>query len=129
MENLLFQRGEIKRFEDEMRTSKREEVESETLEDERVKQRAIRDFEGVQMGLALSKPGLVGNVVDRVNGKLVLEEEKRGVKRKFELDEEELIRIAKEDREKAKKALLEEKVLLSYYEVNLLGTRVEARTI
>ena len=37
-------------------------------------------------------------------------EEKRGEKRKFELDEEELMRIARQDRDKAKKALMEEKV-------------------
>ena len=89
---------------------KKEEEESEVLLDEQVKERAIKDFELVQMGLAVSKPGSVGNVVQRINGKVVVEEERKGQKRKFELDEEELIRIAKEDREKAKKALTEEKV-------------------
>lgn len=111
MENLLSQRQEIKRFEKELERKKREEEESEVLEDEQVKERAVRDFEEVQMGLSLAKPGAVENVVGRKDGKVVIEEVTRGEKRKFELDEDELMRIAREDREKAKKALTEEKVL------------------
>ena len=110
MENLLVQKQEIKRFEKELERKKREEEESETLQDEEVKERAIRDFESVQMGLSVSRPGSLGKVVGRVDGKVVIEEVKKGEKRKFELDEDELIRIAREDREKAKKALNEEKV-------------------
>ena len=110
MENLLSQRQEIKRFEKEVERKKREEEEIEVLEDEQAKQRAVRDFEEVQMGLSLSKPGSVENVVGRRDGKVVIEEVTRGEKRKFELDEEELMRIAREDREKAKRALPEEKV-------------------
>jgi nitric oxide synthase-interacting protein len=114
MENLLVQRQEIKRFEKEQETKRKEEEENEVLADEEVKERAVRDFELVQMGLSLSKPGLVGNVVGRRDGKVIVEKEETGKgKRKFELDEEELIRIAREDREKAKKALTEEKVLKS----------------
>jgi hypothetical protein len=111
MENLLSQRQEIKRFEKELERKKRDEEEIEVLEDEQVKERAVRDFEEVQMGLSLAKPGAVENVVGRKDGKVVIEEVTRGEKRMFELDEEELMRIAREDREKAKKALTEEKVL------------------
>jgi nitric oxide synthase-interacting protein len=110
MENLLVQRQEIKRFEKEQETKRKEEEENEILADEEVKERAVRDFELVQMGLSLSKPGLVENVIGRRDGKVIVEEESGKGKRKFELDEEELIRIAREDREKAKKALTEEKV-------------------
>jgi nitric oxide synthase-interacting protein len=113
MENLLSQRQEIKRYEKELDRKKREEEESEVLEDAQVQERAVREFELVQMGLSLAKPGAVGNVVGRDNGKIVVEE-KTGEKRKFELDEEELMRIAREDREKAKKALTEEKVSSSF---------------
>jgi nitric oxide synthase-interacting protein len=109
MENLLSQRQEIKRFEKELERKKQEDEEGEVLQDEQVKERAIRDFELIQMGLSLSKPGSVENVVGRHDGKVVIEETKKGQKRKFEIDEEELIRIAREDREKAKKALNEEK--------------------
>ena len=112
MENLLVQRQEIKRFEKDMERAKREEEEIEVMEDEKVKERAVKDFEWVQMGLSLSKPGVLGDVVGREGGKVVVEMETKGEKRKFELDEEELIRIAKQDREKAKKALTEEKVTL-----------------
>lgn len=112
MENLLWQRQEIKRFEKESERQKREEEEGELLEDEEVKERAVKDFELVQMGLSVSKPGSVGNVIGRENGKVIVEETKEGKKRKFELDEDELIRIAREDREKAKKTLTEEKVCL-----------------
>jgi nitric oxide synthase-interacting protein len=110
MENLLWQRREIKRFEQELERQKREEEESEILLDEEVKERAVKDFELVQMGLGVSTPENVGHVVGRENGRVIIEETKEGKKRKFELDEDELIRIAREDRERAKKALNEEKV-------------------
>lgn len=112
MENLLVQRQEIKRFEKELENRRREEEEAELLEDEAVQERAVREFELVQMGLSVSKPGSLGNVVARENGKVIVEDVKKGEKRKFELDEEELIEIARADREKAKKALTEEKVYI-----------------
>ena len=111
MENLLVQRQEIKRFEKELERKRREDEEAEVLEDEAVQERAVRQFELVQMGLSVSKPGSLANVAARENGKVVIvTEEKKGEKRKFELDEDELIEIARADREKAKKALTEEKV-------------------
>jgi len=109
MENLLSQRQEIKIFEKELERRKREEVEAEVLEDEAVQERAIRDFELVQMGLSVKKSGGGGETADRRESSTVAEGE-RGEKRKFELDEEELIQIARADREKVKKALTEEKV-------------------
>jgi nitric oxide synthase-interacting protein len=109
MENLLTQREEIKRLEKENERLQKEEREAETLEEEEVKERAVREFELVQMGLSIAAPGTVEKVVGVENGK-VLVEGKKGEKRKFELDEQELLRIAKQDREKAKKALTEEKV-------------------
>jgi len=110
MENLLSQRQEIKRFEKELERKRLDEEEAEILEDEAVQERAVREFELVQMGLSVAKPGSVANIVGRENGKVVVVEEKKGEKRKFELDEEELIEIARADREKAKRALTEEKV-------------------
>ena len=53
------------------------------------------------MGLEQKKEGGGG---DRKGG------EGRGVKRKFELDEEEMLKNAKEERGKARKAIDEEKV-------------------
>ena len=55
-------------------------------------------------------------VVGRAGGKVMVEEEEeqggdsKGKKRKFELDEDELLRIAREERGKARKALDREKV-------------------
>jgi len=113
LENLLVQKQQIKRFEKEVERKRRDEEELEVREGKEVRERNVREFELVQMGLSVKRPGALGNVVARVDGKVIVEEGdvgKKGEKRKFELDEEELIRIAKEDREKAKKALTEEKV-------------------
>jgi nitric oxide synthase-interacting protein len=104
------QRQQIKRFEKDMDRARRDEEEMEEMEDEQARDRAVRDFEWVQMGLSLSQPGTLRDVVGRENGKVVIEQvENRGEKRKFELDEDELIRIAKQDRDNAKRALTEEK--------------------
>lgn len=58
-------------------------------------------------------------IVGREDGKIVVEEDvidgKRGEKRKFELDEDELLRIAREERTKARKAIDDEKVYFQPY--------------
>lgn len=110
MENLLYQRQEITRLEKELEMKKRDEEEGELLADEEVKERAVRDFELAQMGLSVSRPRNVDSVSERKDGKIIINEAKKGEKRKFELDEEELIQIARTDRENAKRALSEEKV-------------------
>jgi nitric oxide synthase-interacting protein len=120
MNNLLAQRQEIKRLEKEMERRKEDELEAEGREDEEVRERAVREFELVQLGIE-SKIGGSGNkkIVERKGGKVVVEEDevhtdpkKKGTKRKFELDEAELLRIAKEDRLKYRKELDDEKVHL-----------------
>lgn len=83
-------------------------------EEEESQTRAVEEFEKVQMGLEVKVGG-------RKNGsrelQSVIEDDevmtKRGEKRKFELDEDELVRIAREDRSKARKAIDEEKVFHS----------------
>ena len=124
MQNLLSQREEIKRFERECERRRREEEESEVLMDEEVRERAVKDFEVLQMGLRV-EAGRGENGGDLK----VVTEGGRGEKRKFELDEEELMRIAREDREKAKKALTEEKVCLAktYINCRLLLPKGELR--
>jgi len=118
MNNLLAQRQEIKRLEKEMERRKEDEVEAEGREDEEVRERAVREFELVQLGIE-SKVGPSGNkkIIGRENGKVMIEEDeeqtgtlRKGTKRKFELDEAELLRIAKEDRLKYRKELDDEKV-------------------
>jgi nitric oxide synthase-interacting protein len=86
--------------------------EEASKDEEEAKERAVKEFERVQMGLE-AKIGGGKNIVGRQNGKVVVEEDvsggKRGEKRKFELDEDELLRIAREERNKARKAIDDEK--------------------
>jgi nitric oxide synthase-interacting protein len=118
------------------RRIKEEEEERERGEEE-AKERAVKDFELLQMGLEirtrsereLNPRAIFGmgppKVVGREGGKIILEEHegdegtteegaeeegKRGKKRKFELDEEELMRLAREERQKAKIHINNEKV-------------------
>lgn len=74
----------------------------------------MQEFEKIQMGLEAKVGGAGKKIVGREEGKIVVEEEvpgsKRGEKRKFELDEDELLRIAREERTKARKAIDDEKV-------------------
>ncbi|KAL7266397.1 hypothetical protein RUND412_011057 [Rhizina undulata] len=131
VENLLSQHKEIKRMQIELDRRIKEEEEDRIHEDEEAKERAIRDFELLQMGLEIRNSragenrniiGLGQKVVGRENGKLVVEEEetldtedggKKATKRKFELDEDELMRLAREERKKAKENITEEKTAAS----------------
>lgn len=113
MSNLLAQRKEIKRLEKDYEKRRREEEDQALLEDEEARERAVEEFERMQMGLD-AKLGEGRNIVGREHGKVTVEEEikdgTRGTKRKFELDEEELLNVAKEERERAKKAVRDDKV-------------------
>ncbi|KAF8466639.1 hypothetical protein BDZ91DRAFT_772070 [Kalaharituber pfeilii] len=122
MENLLTQRKEIKRLQKELELRIKEDEEQRAREEEEAKQRAIRDFELLQMGLELRNsnkqtgPNVEQKIVGRENGKLIMEElvtegeaGEKGKKRKFELDEEELLRIAREERQRKKIEITEEK--------------------
>ncbi|KAI9712017.1 MAG: hypothetical protein M1820_001725 [Bogoriella megaspora] len=104
MNNLLAQRKEIKRLERDHERRRQEMEEIALLEDEEAKARAIEEFERVQIGLG-------GTTKHTGNDKREdrQSEGKRGTKRKFELDEDELLRVAKEERENAKKAVQDEK--------------------
>lgn len=112
LSNILAQKKEIKRLERAKEKELAEIQETTVNEEEEAKQRAIEEFERVQMGLE-AKVGDGRSIVGRHDGKVVVEEQleggKRGEKRKFELDEEELIEIARGDRAKARKAIDDEK--------------------
>jgi nitric oxide synthase-interacting protein len=73
----------------------------------------VQEFEKIQMGLEAKVGGAGKKIVEREEGKIVVEEDiagsKKGEKRKFELDEDELLRIAREERAKVRKAIDEEK--------------------
>ncbi|KAF2215350.1 hypothetical protein CERZMDRAFT_82377 [Cercospora zeae-maydis SCOH1-5] len=113
--NLLAQNKELKRLKKEAERRRQEDEEEKQLEDAEAQARAIEEFEKVQAGLS-ARPGATASqkIVGRENGKVVVEQEveegvKKGTKRKFELDEEELVRLANEDRDKARKLMDDEK--------------------
>ncbi|KAF2027948.1 hypothetical protein EK21DRAFT_114297 [Setomelanomma holmii] len=115
MTNLLAQRKEMKRMEKVHERQKLEDDDQRSREDEAARLRAVEEFEAVQAGLE-AIVGAGSKVIGRQNGKIVVEQEHdskagegRGTKRKFEIDEEELKRIASEDRTKAKLTLAEER--------------------
>lgn len=116
LSDILAQKKEIKRLEKAREKEEKEAEEEKYRQDEEAKQRAVKEFELVQMGLDVKTSGNESGakIVGREHGKVVVEEDvkggKRGEKRKFELDEEELLRIAREERTKARKAIDEEKV-------------------
>ncbi|EPE28723.1 RING/U-box [Glarea lozoyensis ATCC 20868] len=110
LSNILAQKKDIKRMEKIREQEGKEKDIDADRDEEEARERAVREFERVQMGLEV-KVGNGGKIVGREGGKVVVEEEtgKRGEKRKFELDEDELLRIAKDERNKARKAIDEEK--------------------
>jgi nitric oxide synthase-interacting protein len=113
LSNILAQKKEIKRLEKVREKEQREAEEDRNREEDEARERAVQQFERIQMGLE-GKVGGEGKIIGRDEGKILVEEEvpgsKKGEKRKFELDEDELLRIAREERTKARKAIDEEKV-------------------
>ncbi|KAK3711237.1 hypothetical protein LTR37_009831 [Vermiconidia calcicola] len=90
--NLLAQNQELKRLRKELERRKEEDVEEMGLEDAEAQARAVEDFERVQAGLS-ARSG--GRIVGRENGRITVEEQgEGGKKRKLELDEEELKSLA-----------------------------------
>ncbi|KAL8774310.1 MAG: hypothetical protein Q9209_001061 [Squamulea sp. 1 TL-2023] len=107
--NLLAQRKEIKRLEqeDERRRLQIEENERGRAEEE--KERSVREFEATMMGLdgsAQTKRNHNTNATKENDGTNTGD---RGVKRKFELDEEQILQNAQDERAKARKAIDDEK--------------------
>ena len=107
LSNLLAQKKEHKRLEKEHERRRADEQEDAARTDAEVRESVVKRFEEVQMGLE-RKVGSGTTVVAREDGKVTVEREERGNKRKFEIDEEELLRIGKEERGRAKLALEQE---------------------
>lgn len=127
LSNILSQKKEIKRLEKAKEKEVKESLESRELDEAEAKERAVQDFERIQMGLEAKLGGKSSGqkIVEREDGKILVEEDvvgsKRGEKRKFELDEDELLRIAREERTKARKAIDDEKVYICACEMRLLN--------
>nr|POE59311.1 nitric oxide synthase-interacting protein [Quercus suber] len=100
--NLLAQSKELKRLRKEAERRKLEDEEEKDLNDAEAQARALEQFERIQAGLS-ARPGAVEGerIVDRQNGKITIEQETpnggRGTKRKFELDEAEVLRLSNGD--------------------------------
>lgn len=93
-------------MEDERRRRENEVEESEKAEEE--KERSVREFEMTMMGLEGAGRRNNSNTATD-SGKHT---EGRGVKRKFELDREEMSKNMNDERAKARKAIEDEKVHL-----------------
>lgn len=115
--NLVAQKKELKRAE-KLRKRAEEERERKRAEEEGEEhERAVRDFERTQAGLEGAN-GKVAKRVEAAKSNTTKDEPAPGdgmalvvgTKRKFALDEDELSRIAQEDRAKARKAIEDEKV-------------------
>ncbi|KAG6005960.1 hypothetical protein E4U43_000519 [Claviceps pusilla] len=104
--NLLAQKKELKRAEKARRHALQEDARAKVAKESEDQQRAIRDFELVQAGLAASNQTVTAgdSAVSDMN-----EGSRAGTKRKFILDEDELARIAEEDRVRARRAIENEK--------------------
>lgn len=102
MSNLLAQRKEIKRLENEDEQRRAEEREVEREKEEEGGKRAVEEFERTMLGLE-GRKGIEGAGEGQ-------KEAGRGVKRKFELDEDEMLKSVKEGRAKARKAIEDEEV-------------------
>ncbi|KAF2456471.1 hypothetical protein BDY21DRAFT_287969 [Lineolata rhizophorae] len=108
--NLLAQRDEIARAGREKERREKEEEERRKREEEEEREREIKEFEAVQAGLerrrarSEARRGVRGEEKEQER-----ERQTKGTKRKFELDEEELSRVAREDRLRARREMSEEK--------------------
>lgn len=110
MSNLLAQRKEIKRLEKVMESKESEIAEEEARLEEQARKRGVEEFERVQMGLsAQHKRTSDAGSQSAVNGSGRSGSAGKPIKRKFEIDEEELLRIAQGDRAKARRAIAEER--------------------
>ncbi|KAH8909488.1 ENOS interacting protein [Coniochaeta sp. PMI_546] len=112
LSNILAQKKEIKRLEKVLQQEEREQLEAKARQEAEAQERAIREFELTQAGLDVkaSKGSTRAKSIQEhppsteVNGV-----ERRGEKRKFSLDADEVERIAAEERTKARRAIEDEK--------------------
>lgn len=104
--NILAQKKEIKRLEKTREHEEREAADGRARQDEEAQARAVKEFELVQAGFDVGRgagrPGRDSSAEPA--------DAKKGEKRKFALDEDEVAQHAENDRAKARKAIDDEKV-------------------
>ncbi|PNY24238.1 Zinc-finger of nitric oxide synthase-interacting protein, partial [Tolypocladium capitatum] len=109
LENIVTQKKELKRAEKGRHDAELEAERTKAIEDDEDRERAIRDFEMTQAGLSANRITAAVSIPDardEPSDAVVLH---AGSKRKFALDDDELRRIATEDKVKARKAIEDEK--------------------
>jgi nitric oxide synthase-interacting protein len=99
--NLIAQRKEIARLEREWEKQKLEEDDAKVIEEEEEKDRAVKDFERIQMGFAGSKKR-------KTEDDGVRNAEEKDSKKKFKLGDE-VLKASKEERERMREELDAEK--------------------
>jgi len=127
LSNILAQKKEIKRAEKLKEQEEKEALEEKARRDQEEQERAIREFELTQAGLSIKSNN--GSNANRRTATPAASatpaptsdstepdqpQAKRGEKRKFSLDQDEVARIAADERAKARKAIDEEKVKSKY---------------
>lgn len=117
LSNILTQKKDIKRAQKARAAAEEEAAKQKAHEDELDRERTIQDFELTQAGLDRKNKANVTKTDDEKVDATISDSNSQalvvGTKRKFELDKDELDRIAREDKVKARKALEEEKVGIS----------------
>lgn len=107
--NLLAQKKEIKRADKSRHGAQQEAARAKAAEDDEDTKRAVLTFEKTQAGLTDVKKRGISDQDDGAGRETL--PAATGTKRKFALDEDELLRIAKADKAKARKAIDDEKVI------------------
>jgi len=107
--NLLAQREAIKQIAASQAAGRADAAAADAAEELAAAQRSVRDFERTQMGFDDQTVRKELSITASALGEV---ERPRGSKRKFELDEDELIMIARSERDRAKSAIREERVRL-----------------
>ncbi|KAH6661376.1 hypothetical protein BKA67DRAFT_654495 [Truncatella angustata] len=106
LSNILAQKQDIKRLEKVREHETRDKADEDARRDAEARDREIKEFEHIMSGVASSAPAN-SSVPDATTAQPSSTD--RPGKRKFEMDDEELQRIAAGDRAKARKALDDEK--------------------
>lgn len=128
--DLLAQRQEIKRLEKDREEARKRLAEDEERMLEEARQKELRDFELVSMGLDAARVGSGGGrkrkageegEQERALAAFKAREVEVDGKRKkvFELDEKEMVRVAREEQERLKNEIKKEKVCHVHYGVRV----------
>ncbi|KAK3313533.1 hypothetical protein B0H66DRAFT_355314 [Apodospora peruviana] len=112
LSNILAQKKEIKRNEKVREQELKEMAEEQARKDQEAQERAIQEFELTQAGLSIKRAASASDgktAGSPTENPAQQHDGRKGQKRKFLLDDDELARIAVEERSKARKAIDDEK--------------------